>query len=103
RRLSTHGLLRPADLAPTRTDFEVIGTFNPGAIRGDDEILLLARVAERPREPREGLAGLPRWDRHAGFTIDWVPMEELDEIDARVVRCKADGRLRLTSISHLRV
>ena len=50
-------LLSPADLKPLRDDFEVVGVFNPGAIVVGGEVILLVRVAERPRERRAGLHG----------------------------------------------
>ena len=64
---------------------------------------MLVRVAERPHEKRPGFTGLPRWDAAEGLTIDWVPDAEWEPVDARVVRRKADGLVRLTFISHLRV
>jgi len=103
RRLSTRLLLRPVDLPPSRSDFEVVGVFNPGAVLVDGEVVLLVRVAERPRENRRGFTGLPRWDAAAGLTVDWVPNVDLEVIDPRVVRRKADGLVRLTFTSHLRV
>jgi beta-1,2-mannobiose phosphorylase / 1,2-beta-oligomannan phosphorylase len=96
-------LLSPADLKALRDDFEIAGVFNPGAISANGEVVLLVRVAERPRERRAGFVGLPRWDAKAGLTIDWVPEAELEPVDPRVVRRKADGLIRLTFISHLRV
>ena len=103
RRLSTKLLLRPEDVPASRPDFEVVGAFNPGAVRAGDEVVLLVRVAERPRERRPGFTGLPRWDPAAGLTVDWVPNAELEPVDPRVVRRKADGLVRLTFTSHLRV
>jgi predicted GH43/DUF377 family glycosyl hydrolase len=103
RRLSTRLLLRPGDVPPSRDDFEVVGVFNPGSVRAGSEVVLLVRVAERPRERRPGFAGLPRWDAAVGLTVDWVPDEDLEPIDPRVVRRKADGLVRLTFTSHLRV
>jgi predicted GH43/DUF377 family glycosyl hydrolase len=103
RRLSTKLLLRPEDVPASRDDFEVVGAFNPGAVRVGDEVVLLVRVAERPRERRPGFTGLPRWDAAGGLTTDWVPNGELEPIDPRVVRRKADGLVRLTFTSHLRV
>ncbi len=103
RRLSTRILLRPADVPASRPDFEVVGAFNPGAVRAGDEVVLLVRVAERPRERRAGYTALPRWDAAGELTVDWVPDAELASIDPRVVRCKADDRTRLTYVSHLRV
>lgn len=103
RRLSTRLLLRPEDVPASRDDFEVVGVFNPGAVRADEEVVLLVRVAERPRERRPGFTGLPRWDAADGLTVDWVPDKELTPIDPRVVRRNADGLVRLTFTSHLRV
>lgn len=103
RRLATRLLLRPEDVPPSRDDFEVVGVFNPGAARVGGEVVLLVRVAERPVERRKGHTGLPRFDPAGGLTIDWTADEALEPIDPRVVRRKADGLVRLTFISHLRV
>src|SRR5205807_4697127 len=103
RRLATRLLLRPEDVPPSRDDFEVVGVFNPGAVRAGDEVVLLVRVAERPRERRPGFTGLPRWCPAGGLTVDWVPEADLVPLDPRVVRRKADGLVRLTFTSHLRV
>lgn len=103
RRLSTTLLLRAEDASASRDDFEVVGVFNPGAVRVGDEVVLLVRVAERPRQRRPGFTGLPRWDAAGEITIDWVPDGELTAVDTRVVRRKADGLVRLTFTSHLRV
>src|SRR3954470_9821781 len=102
-RLSTQLLLRSEDVTPSRADFEVVGVFNPGAVRAGDEVVLLVRVAERPRERRAGFTGRPRWAPVEGLMIDWVPDGDLEPLDPRVVRRKADGLVRLTFISHLRV
>jgi len=96
-------LLRPRDIPPTRDDFEVIGVFNPGAALYRDEVVLLVRVAEQPRERRNGFTPLPRWTVESGIVIDWVPNDEIEPIDTRVVRRKSDGIIRLTFISHLQV
>jgi len=101
RRLFNACLLRPDNLEPSRNDLEVIGTFNPGAVAVGDEVVLLVRVAERPRERRTGFTALPRWDADSGIVVDWVPDAELSVVDQRVVRYKRDGTVRLTFISHL--
>jgi predicted GH43/DUF377 family glycosyl hydrolase len=103
RRLSTHLLLRPEDIPASRDDWEAIGAFNPGAVRFGDDVVLLVRVAERPRERRAGWTALPRWSPDEGYVVDWTKDEELEFLDARVVRRKADGLVRLTFVSHLRV
>ncbi len=102
-RLFERVLLRPEDVPPSADDFEVVGAFNPGEVAVRGEVVLLVRVAERPRERRPGFTALPRWVPGRGTTVDWVADAELEPIDARVVRCKADGLVRLTFLSHLRV
>lgn len=95
-------MIRPDDVSPSRDDFEVIGTFNPGAARVGSEVVLLVRVAERPRAVRPGYVGLPRWEHGQGIVIDWIANEALEWIDPRVVRCKSDGLVRLTFTSYLK-
>ena len=102
-RLSEAILLSPSDVVPSRDEFEVIGVFNPGVIYTDDEVLILARVAERPKEVRCGFTGLPHWTSGGDCIVDWLPDDELRVIDPRVIELKADDCLRLTSVSHLRV
>jgi len=99
-------LLRPADVQPSRNDFEVVGVFNPGAAAtgNGDEVALMVRVAERPREQRPGYTPLPRWDVEAGdIVVDWIADEQLTPIDPRIMQQKRDGLWRLTFTSHLRV
>ena len=102
-RLSGRLLLRPEDVPPSRDDFEVVGAFNPGAVAVGREVVLLVRVAERPRDRRPGFTALPRWIPGRGPAAEWVPDAELELIDPRVVRRRADGLVRLTFLSHLRV
>jgi predicted GH43/DUF377 family glycosyl hydrolase len=103
QRLFERLLLRPADINPSRDDFEVVGVFNPGAVSVKGEVILLVRVAERPREARPGYTGLPRWSKEGELLVDWVKSNELEPVDPRVVRRLADGLVRLTFTSHLRV
>ena len=71
-RLSESLLLRPDDVKPSRDEFKVIGVFNPGVIRVQDEVVLLVRVAEKPLEQRPGFVGLPRWAAGGDCVVDWV-------------------------------
>jgi predicted GH43/DUF377 family glycosyl hydrolase len=102
RRLFTQRLLGPEDVPPSRGDFEVVGAFNPGAVRVSDEVVLLVRVAERPKERRAGCTALPRW-QGGEPVIDWVPDAELQPLDPRAVRFRQTGLVRLTFLSHLRL
>jgi predicted GH43/DUF377 family glycosyl hydrolase len=56
-----------------------------------------------PARSDPGFTGLPRWDSVSESTIDWVPNAELEPIDPQVARRKANGLVRLTFTSHLRV
>lgn len=99
-------LMRPSDITPSRPDFEVVGTFNPGvAPTGNgDEVVLLVRVAEHTTETRRGHVGLARWDTDRGEpTVDWVPEDQMEPVDPRVLRYKHNGTWRLTFTSHIRV
>jgi len=102
-RLSSRCLVRPGDIAASRDDLDVVGVFNPGAVEDGKDVVLMTRVAERPKERRAGFSGLPRWEPGAGVVVDWVADEELVPLDARIVQRKADGLVRLTSTSHLRI
>jgi predicted GH43/DUF377 family glycosyl hydrolase len=98
-------LLRPADIQPSRPDFEVIGTFNPGAVRFGDEILLLVRVAERP------LSDSPDWVLYPYQAADGETAigsikrgdPDYDTSDPRLILDRRSGRMYLTSLSHLRL
>ena len=61
-RASDNPIIRPKDVRPSRDDFEVIGVFNAGVARYGDEVILLLRVAERPRAKREDLVLSPIYD-----------------------------------------
>jgi predicted GH43/DUF377 family glycosyl hydrolase len=104
RRAPNNPLLTPAMIPPSRPDLEVVGVFNPAAIRHDGEVVLLVRVAEAPREiPPEEIAA-PVWDVATGRLVvkRWRrDAAGVDASDPRMVR--ADGSSWLTSISHLRV
>ena len=53
-------------------------------------MILLVRVAERPRERRPGFTASPRWVPAKGLAIDWLPDDAIELIDPRVV--EAQGR-----------
>lgn len=126
-RLSDSLLLRPCDIQPSQPDWEPIGVFNPavaiaqakvvcgiGSVESgvdaqqtvaatDDSLVMLARVAERPIEQRPDWKGLPRWTRTGDVAVDWFRDRDIQNTDARVVKLKSSGELRLTSVSHFQV
>ncbi len=93
-------LIRPEDIVPSHDTLEVIGTFNPGVIEHDGDVVLLVRISERPRQRRSGFTALPRW-QEGRIVTDWMANQDIESPDARVVRRQADGLLRLTFTSHL--
>ncbi len=104
-RFERNPLITPADVKPSRPDFEVVCVFNAGAVRFGREILLLLRVAERPR-PQAGEVVAPILhpeDPSQGIQILRVRKgsPDLEEVDSRVFKYK--GSTYLTSISHLRL
>jgi predicted GH43/DUF377 family glycosyl hydrolase len=96
-------MLQPKDVTPSHPDWEVIGVFNPGVVRHGGATIILARVAERPREQRPGWTPHPRWSPERGYVIDWVENQHVVPVDPRVTRHVKTGLVRLTFISHLRV
>lgn len=104
-RFSENPLITPSQIKPTRDDFEILCVLNPAVTRYKDEILLLLRVAERPRQQKGfisvGTIDTERCDgsyklNHFG-TGD--PLLKAD--DPRVIIY--DGITYLTSMSHLRL
>ena len=97
-------ILTPAMVPPSRPDLEVVGVFNPAAVRHDDDVILLLRVAEGPRDVGGGEVAAPVYDSASGRleVKRWRrDTPSLDVSDPRLI--VVDGRTWLTSISHLRV
>ena len=98
-------IIEPKDVSPSRDDFEVIGVFNAGVTRFENEVILLLRVAERPVSPPDGRTILTAiYDATEGR----VAIKEFSRIksendfsDPRLIITPA--QTYLTSISHLRL
>lgn len=102
-RLFTKCLIRPEDVKPSRDDMEVIGAFNPGAVEVGGEVVLLVRVAERPKERQENFTAVPRYDPVEGLSVEWFANSDLDLSDPRVVYHHGHDRKYLTFVSSCRV
>lgn len=102
RRLPQNPLIRPQDVAPSREDFEVAGAFNPGVGRLGDEVVLLVRVAERPKARDEAHLVAPVARPGGGIEVLRFRRDDPDVeiLDERWFRYR--GGTYLTSISHLR-
>jgi len=97
-------IIGPENVKPSRNDFEVIGVFNTGVTRFEDEIVLLLRVAERPisKHPDVKLVGI--YDVKQGDIIIKSFSKDDAENDFSDPRFVITPRQKyLTSISHLRV
>ncbi|MEI9950576.1 MAG: hypothetical protein WDO74_16770 [Pseudomonadota bacterium] len=62
RRFADNPILVPSQIQPSRPDFEVVGVFNPGAIKVGDETTLLLRVAEAPLAVAADQVAAPIYD-----------------------------------------
>jgi len=97
-------IIGPKDVKPSRKDFEVIGVFNAGVTRSEDEIILLLRVAERPlgEHPDVTLVGVYDVTQGDIITKEFSKDDaENDFSDPRLIVRPTETYL--TSISHLRV
>jgi predicted GH43/DUF377 family glycosyl hydrolase len=104
QRASENPIVTPAMVLPSRPDLEVVGVFNPGVIRYQDEVLLLLRVSEAPRKVSPSIAAAPMYNaetRRLEIKHWQVDARGPDVSDPRLV--VANGRTWLTSISHLRL
>ncbi|MHC4324127.1 MAG: glycoside hydrolase family 130 protein [Planctomycetota bacterium] len=94
----------PEDVKPSGDDFEVIGVFNAGVTRLEDQIILLLRVAERPINTNPGVVLAAVYDvaQERPVIIEFSKDNpENDFSDPRLIIRPA--QTYLTSISHLRL
>ncbi len=98
-------LITPAQVAPSRPDFEVIGTFNAGVTRFGDEVLLLVRVAERPISYDADTVQAPYYTAQGELVLKAFDRADraYDFSDPRKISHHQTGELYLTSVSHLRL
>ncbi len=97
-------VIGPKGVKPSRDDFEVIGVFNAGVARFEDEVVLLLRVAERPISRHPNIISTAIYDP---IKADYILKEfskddqKIDLSDHRLI--KIHNGTYLTSISHLRL
>jgi predicted GH43/DUF377 family glycosyl hydrolase len=97
-------IIGPKDVKPSRNDFEVIGVFNAGVARFEEEVVLLLRVAERPINTNPNVVQIVFFDAvEKQLTIKEFAKDdpENDFSDPRLIITPA--LTYLTSISHLRL
>jgi len=94
----------PEDVKPSCDDFEVIGVFNAGVSRFEDEIVILLRVAERPINTNPDIEKAAVYDvtKRRLVKIEFLKDNpEIDFSDPRLIITPTETYL--TSISHLRL
>lgn len=97
-------IITPADVKPSRPDFEVVCVFNAGVTRYNDEVILLLRVAEVPTNNDANVFLAPMLDDDTNELIIRAFDRNdptIDYSDSRFV-ITSDNRF-LTSISHFRI
>lgn len=111
-RCSHNPILTPADVKPSREDFEVVGVFNCGAAQLGEETVLLCRVAESVRAEDPSLLRVPvvAPAENGGAFFDTKVFSKTDPrfdfSDPRTVfEVSKEGKrtVALTSLSHLRL
>ncbi|MBC1887393.1 BtaManbiosPhlase [Listeria booriae] len=107
-RYEENPLITPADVVPHRPDFEVLGAFNAGVAKYQDETLLLLRVAEKPISEDPNIVKAPVFNMETKeldileFRLD-DPTYDFE--DPRMIRTKdkLEGFAYLTSLSYIRI
>jgi len=97
-------IIKPEDIKPSRDNFEVIGVFNAGVTRFDDEVILLIRVAERPISKNPNTILTAFYDVTKGSIVlkEFSKADpEIDFSDPRLIITRSETYL--TSISHLKL
>ena len=96
-------IISPSDVSPSKENMEVIGVFNAGVAKHNNDIILILRVAERPINNDPECYLTPVYDPKSNqIIIERIPKHpEYDFSDVRVI--KTPKRNYLTSISHMRV
>jgi predicted GH43/DUF377 family glycosyl hydrolase len=103
-RSSQNPVIGPEDVKPSGNDFEVIGVFNAGVTRLEDQIILLLRVAERPinTNPDVVLTTIYKDTEERLVVTEFSKNNpEIDFSDPRLIITPTETYL--TSISHLRL
>ncbi|MFU0789711.1 MAG: glycoside hydrolase family 130 protein [Virgibacillus proomii] len=101
-------LITPLDVPPLHEGFEVIGAFNAGVTKYQDETILLLRVAERPisEDPMIVKAPIYNIEKQSLDILEFNKSnKEYDFEDPRTIRRKdkLQGFSYLTSLSYIRI
>lgn len=104
KRSELNPIIDTEDITPTSADMEVVGAFNPGVAVLDDQIVLMVRVAEKPKEQDDSVQQTIRYDPQSNTVVldQFLKSDSgVDLSDLRIVRTASETRL--TSMSHFRI
>ena len=107
-RYEENPLITPLDVKPYHEGFEVIGAFNAGVAKYENEVLLILRVAERPISEDPNVVKAPVYNLDTK-ELDIIELNtnnsDYDFSDPRMIRHVHSGQgfEYLTSISYLRI
>ncbi|HLA14230.1 MAG TPA: hypothetical protein VJZ25_04330, partial [Gemmatimonadaceae bacterium] len=96
-------IITPDMVLPSRPDMDVVGVFNAGVTRFEDDTLLLLRVSEAPHHT-PGVVAAPHYNANTRRIEIKRWMQDAEGIDATDPRLVvAEGHTWLTSMSHFRL
>ncbi len=98
-------IIKPEGVKPSHDRYRVRGTFNPGAVKFGDEIILLLRVAEDCL-PREGYVAVPYYRFEAGQGFAEILEVKVDDPDVELKDTRGvvyQGKDYLSTLSHIRL
>lgn len=102
-RLSTKLILKPSDFEPSHPNLKVVGVFNPGVVRYQDQVLALVRVSEGPKKSDDNFFYSPKIvieDGKRQLIIDKFNKVPISDVRKSTVDTKLS---RLSTISRLDV
>ncbi len=101
KRYELNPLIKPEDVVVENDEFDVYGVFNPGAAKYRDEIILLIRVALKPKSEKDWIK-IPIADKTNSYefkVLKWKKKKSLSVIDKDNRYVEINGKRYLTSIS----
>lgn len=93
-------IVETKDIEPSKPNLSVLGVFNPAIIRFQDEIVMIARVAETANQTEDGHYLVPVIGKENDIDIVKLPKDhpDFDYSDSRLI--KNHQKNYLTSMSH---
>jgi beta-1,2-mannobiose phosphorylase / 1,2-beta-oligomannan phosphorylase len=109
KRCGKNPLITPADVTPSRSDLKVDCVFNAAVTKYKNEIILILRVAESPKDTADDIVKIPHLEEVNGkFNLVIKELDKNDPkydfSDSRTIASKNNPyQIYLTSISHMRL